>query len=180
MFFGSFKEYLGKYGFKTSEKSFIRLFNGFIKWSVYFTTRDYLDFEELLLGLAQIDPKCVFNDSRLEFIFRYYDFDRDGYLSKEEFREMIEDIHENETSDMIDSIVEDIWFSIKPSKKGVSFAQFSASVQNQTIMVSDSLCRHEFRILRKIISTLETKKEGIVSRFKTFVSHYWKQILKKN
>ena len=181
MCFVSFNEYLGKYGFKTSDKSMKRLFNGFLKIGVFiFDGENCLAFEELLLGLAHIDPQSIFYSSRIAFIFRYYDVDRDGYLSKEEFREMIEDIHEIETSDTIDSMVNDYWFIISPSEKGVSSAQFLHSVYNRTIIVSDSLCRHEFRILLKIISTLETKNEGIVSHIKKFVSHYSKKILKKN
>ena len=181
MCFVSFKEYLGKYGFKTTDKSMYRLFNGFLKKDVYISDGDNcLLFEELLLGLAHIDPQCIFNISRLLFIFRYYDFDRDGYLSKEEFRKMIEDIHKNETSDIIDRIVADYWFTINPSERGVSYAEFQESVSNRTIMFFGSFCRHEFRILLKIISTLETKNEGIVSRIKTFVSHYYKKILNKN
>ena len=178
MSFPTFKDYLRKYGFKISEKSFKRLYNGFMDYSQH--PADYLSVGELLLGLAHIDPKSAFNRTRLKFIFRYYDVDRDEYLSNEEFREMIEDIHKNETSDMIDILVADYWFILSPSEKGIDLPQFLASVHNQTIIVSDSLCRHEFRILLEMISTLETRNEGIVSRFKTFVSHYCSKILNKN
>ena len=170
----SFKDYLEKYGFKTSEKSMKRLYNAFME-----NPRDYIYVEELLLALALIDPKSEFNCTRIAFLFRYYDFDRDGYLNKEEFRGMVEDIHRNETSDMIDTIVNDYWFILIPSDRGIDKTQFFECVKNRTIIVSNHLCRHEFRILLKIISTLETRNRGIVSRFKTFVSHYCSKILKK-
>ena len=92
---------------------------------------------------------------------------------------MIEDIHENETLDMIDSIVKDYWFIINPFEEGIDYEEFRESVHNQTIILPDSLCRFEDRILLKIISTLETRNEGIVSRIKSFVSHYCSQIFMK-
>ena len=180
MSFSSFKDCLGKYGFKTSEKSMKRIFDAFIFYPFPNQKRgDDLSFKELLLGFSLIDYRCVFNDSRIAFIFMYYDINRDEYLSKEELREMIEDIHENETSDMIDLFVANYWFIIDPSESGVSYTQFRQSVHNRTIIIPRSLCRHEFRILMKIISTLETRNEGIVSRIKTFVSHYFRKFLKK-
>ena len=179
MSFVSFKDYLGKYGFKTSEKTMKRFYNSFISIDYSDRHKDYLVFEELLFGLTHIDPQSVFNDSRLEFILRYYDFDGDNYLSKEEFREMIEDIHENETSDMIDSIVNDYWFEINPADNGIDYDEFYESVHNPSIILPDSLCRHEFRVLMKIISTLETKHRGIVSRIMSFMSHFFSKIFKK-
>ena len=92
---------------------------------------------------------------------------------------MIEDIHENETSDMIDSIVNDYWFIINPFEEGIDYDEFWEYVDNQTIIVPDSFCRFENRILLKIISTLETRNRGIVSRIKTFVSHYCSNLFMK-
>ena len=92
---------------------------------------------------------------------------------------MIEDIHENETSDMIDSIVNDYWFIMSPSDRDVDYEMFVESVLNHNLIIPNSLCRIQFRILPKIISNLETENEGIVSRIKTFVSHYCSQIFIK-
>ena len=64
MCFVSFNEYFGKYGFKTSDKSMKRLFNGFLKVEIsIFDGDNCLAFEELLLGLAHIDPQSIFNSS---------------------------------------------------------------------------------------------------------------------
>ena len=178
MTFTSFKDYLGKYGFKTSEKSMKRLFNIFLGNTILNNdSKLCLYFFNLLTGLTYMDP---LNCCRIKFIFWYYDINRDGYLSKEELREMIEDIHKNETSDTIDIIVNDYWLIINPFEEGIGYTEFLNYVQNQIIIVPDSFCRFEFRILLKIISTLETRNEGIVSRIKTFVSHHFSRILKKN
>ena len=174
MSFVSFKDYLGKYGFKTSEKFTKRMFNCFmLDTTLNHNSVHCLLFIDLLLGLANIDPKSLSNGSRLRFVFQYYDIDRDGYLSKEELREMIEDIHENETSDLIDILVADYWFIMSPSDRGVDFEIFMESVNEYTLIIPHSLCRIDFRILPKIISNLKTRNRGIVSRIKTFVSHYY-------
>ena len=157
MSFVSFKDYLGKYGFKSNGKTLNRFFDAFIK-DTNLNDRNFLFFEELLLGLAHIDPKCINNESRFGLAFRYYDVDRDGYLSKEEFREMIEDFHENETSDMIDSIVNDYWFIFNLPDRGMDLAKLLQSGAILTISISDPFSGHVFRILLKIISTLKTKK----------------------
>ena len=179
MSFTSFKDYLGKYGFKTSEKTLKRIYTYFLDGDIFNQGDQYLLFLDLLLGLAEIDPQNILARDRIRLIFLYYDSDRNGYLSKEELREMIEDIHENETSDMIDSIVNDYWFKINPFEEGIDYSEFWVSVHNQTIIVTDSLCRFENRILLKIISTLETRNRGIVSRIKTFVIHNFGKIFKK-
>ena len=72
---------------------------------------------------------------------------------------MIEDIHENETSDMIDILVADYWLITSPSDRGVSYMQFYESVLNHNITIYRPLCRIESRILLRITSTLETKKK---------------------
>ena len=158
MSFVSFKDYLGKYGFKTTEKTMKTLFN-WLRMDTTFNhySRSYLGFEDLLIGLACLDPVYIENLSQLELIFLYYDVDGDGYLGKEEFREMIEDIHKNETSDIIDSIVNDYWFAINPFESGVDFGEFLDSVNNQNIRIPRSLYPYKFRILVKIISTLDSK-----------------------
>ena len=176
MTFTSFKDYLAKYGFNSSEETMKRLFNIFLNDSTLNKRDQYLYFVDLLLGLADIDPQNILESGRIEFIFRYYDINRNGYLSKEELREMFEDIHENETSDMIDSIVNDYWFKTNPFEQGIDYLEFWNSVHNLTIILPDSLGRFENRVLLKIISTLETRNRGIVSRIKTFVSHYLKKL----
>ena len=171
----SFKNYLRKYcEFSAEEKRMRRLFNGCANYIEDFGS--FVWFDMLILRLTYIDYECPPYEHRFDFIFRYYDFDRDGYLSEEELREMIEDIHKNETSDMIDSIVNDYWIIISPSDKGVDYDIFRESVHNHTLIIPGSLCRIKFRILAEIISTLETRNRGIVSRIKTFLSHYCCQI----
>ena len=80
MTFTSFKDYLKKYGFETSEKIMKRLYNGFLDYTLLNCECHYISYLDLLLGLAYIDPHCVFNDCRIQFIFQYYDFDISNLL----------------------------------------------------------------------------------------------------
>ena len=58
--FISFKDYLGKYGFKIPEKWIRRLYNSFLRDTFSFKHIGHdLLYEELLLGLAHIDPQCM-------------------------------------------------------------------------------------------------------------------------
>ena len=142
MTFISFKDYLGKYGFKTSEKFMKRSFNCFLlDTTLNHNSVHCLLFIELLFGSANIDSQSVSNCINLRPVFQYNDIDRDGYLSKEKFREMIEDIHETDYW-----LVADYWFIMSPSDRGVDYEIFVESVHNHTLIIVDSLCRHEFRI----------------------------------
>ena len=80
-------------------------------------------FDSLLLGLAYIDKDSPHDRCRLNFVFQYYDLNRDGFLSEDEFREMVTDIHKNEGQEEIDRIVAD-GMTGNESTKGMNWNEF--------------------------------------------------------
>ena len=111
MSFVSFKDYLKKFvDFPFEDKWLKQLFNGCaIYWSKF---GGFVRFQYLLTGLAYLDSEFPSFRSRVEFVFDYYDFDRDGYLSEEEFREMIGDIYKNQSQEVKERVVSDNMFMI--------------------------------------------------------------------
>ena len=94
MSFVSFEDYLRKYSeFRFEDKWLRRVFNGYADHSNECGSRIFLD--DLLLILAFLDYDCPSYECRLEFVLHYYDLDRDGYLSEEEFREMVRYRHKS-------------------------------------------------------------------------------------
>ena len=122
MSFLSFKVYLRKYcEFFVEEKWLKRIFNYCaVNWNNF---GGYVCFASLLIGLAFLDSECPSLRCRLQYIFRYYDFDRDGYLSEEELREIVRDIDTNRSQEEIERVVSDNMF-MNESKKGMTFEEF--------------------------------------------------------
>ena len=124
MTFDSFVDYLSKYGFRETNTEMRRLFNAFKEYYTTNCTWDFLSFEFLLLGLAYIDGDGPHNRYRLPFVFYYYDQNCDGFLSEDEFREMVTDIHKNEGQEEIDRIVVDGSMTGNESPKGMNYREF--------------------------------------------------------
>lgn len=83
----SFRCYMAKYGFEKADARMTNLFRSF-----NYHKNGYLSFHELLIGLATIEPGTIHGESRVRFIFRYYDADSSGSLSEEEFRALTFDL----------------------------------------------------------------------------------------
>ena len=83
----SFRCYMAKYGFERADARMGALFRSF-----NYHKNGYLSFHELLIGLATIEPGTIHGESRVRFIFRYYDADGSGSLSEEEFRALTFDL----------------------------------------------------------------------------------------
>ena len=167
MSFVSFKVYLRKYcEFSVEEKWLRRLFNGCASYHENFGYS--IHFENLLICLAYLDYECPSVRCRVPFIFLYYDFDRDGYLSEEEFREMVRDIDTNQSHEEIERVVSDNMF-INESEEGISFQEFQFRVDEKWLEGTEELCRYYSPILRKILSDLENKeKNGFKKRLNQY------------
>ena len=64
----SFKMYLSKYGFKPEDDRLNPLFLAF-----NYKKTGYVSFHELLMGLVAIEPQASHQETRIKFIFRFYD-----------------------------------------------------------------------------------------------------------
>ena len=172
MSFISFKDYLKKYcEFSVEEKWLRRLYNGCADYSDTFGSSVYFDC--FLICLAYLDSECPSYICRVNFIFRFYDIDRDGYLSEEEFREMVRDIDTNQSQEVIERVVSDNMF-MNESEKGTSIQEFKFRVQHNWLESTDRLCRFKVPILRKILSHLENREK---SGFKKRLNQYFRRLL---
>ena len=168
----SFKDYLRKfYHFSVDDKYLRRLFNSCAHNSI--NLGSFLCFEGLLICLAYLDFECPSNEYRLQFVFGYYDFDRDGYLSEEELREMVRDIDTNQSQEEIERVVSDNMF-MNESEKGMTNEEFYMRVHENWLVGTDKLCRFDYPILKIILSDLEIKEK---SGFKKRLNQYFRRLL---
>ena len=173
MSFLSFKVYLRKYcEFFVEDKWLKRLFNACADFSTIFGSS--VKFHSFLIGLSYIDSECPSLRCRVQFIFRYYDINRDGYLSEEELREMVRDIDTNQSQKEIERVVSDNMF-MNESEKGMTFEEFEEFQMNGNWLEgTHGLCRFDFPILRKILSNLENREK---SGFKKRLNQYFRRLL---
>lgn len=65
-------------------------------WNAFrYDNKQCLSFQELFIGLVAINRPTPHCETRIKLIFRFYDNDQDGYLSKEEIRSMVGDLKPN-------------------------------------------------------------------------------------
>lgn len=84
----SFSQYMQKYGFENNDQRLVRLFQAF-----NYQRNGHLSFQELLLGLAVMEPNTAHGEARIKFIFRYYDRKSKGLLFEMDFRKMVQDLY---------------------------------------------------------------------------------------
>ena len=172
MSFVSFKDYLRKYcEFPLEDKWLRRVFNGYADHTEEFGSHFF--FDDLLLCLAFLDFDCPSHECRLDFVFGYYDFDRDGYLSEEEFREMVRDIDTNQSQDVIERVVSDNML-LNESDKGMTYEEFYIRVDENWLVGTDRLYRFDYQILRIILFHLENREK---SGFKKRLNQYFRRLL---
>lgn len=91
MTFNSFKSFMSKMFWHCEDVVFQTIFN-----SLNLQKTNFLSFDELLLGFAAMDTSTPHSGEslliRLEYIFRFYDFDADQRLCLSEFVRMTNDI----------------------------------------------------------------------------------------
>lgn len=94
-----------------------------------------LDFKEFVLGLAQIAVRDHERDKKLEFVFRIYDMDRDGYISNGELFQVLKMMTgKNLTDPQLQQIVDKtILYLDKDADGKISFEEFRQVVGDRGI-----------------------------------------------
>ena len=111
--------------------------------------KNCLSFGKLLIALIYMDPHCPHSKSRIEFIFHYY-YGCDEYIDDQDLRQMVEDIHRNESKEVIDGMVDDYMALKGPSFEGLTYNDFEKGVISGTIEGTDRLLRLKFPLFRRI------------------------------
>lgn len=136
----SFKNYMKEYAFESNDTRLERLFKAFNQQN-----NGRLSFHEFLIGLALMEPFSQHGELRTSFIFRYYDYDGDGYLSKEELSQMVGDIYSKESKEEIAKKVAAAMVDIpnKPinGRVLISLDNFCEAVGEHKFRGTSNLCR---------------------------------------
>ena len=102
----SFQVFMQKHDIEVNTRTIHRYYTAF-----RFRSKQYMQFHELLLGLAAIDSRTPHGDARIKLVFRYlakqnlnyfyigistlfrfYDYDKDGFLNYKEFKRLYKDL----------------------------------------------------------------------------------------
>jgi len=91
-----------------------------------------VDFKEFVLGLAQFAVRDQDHEKRLEFIFRIYDMDRDGFISAGELFLVLKMMTgKNLTDSQLQQIVDKtINYLDKDADGRISYSEFKQLIQN--------------------------------------------------
>lgn len=85
----SFKHYLRRYGLHPRDDRLNALFLAF-----NYQKNGYVTFHELLLGLVALEPLAIHSDTRIKFIFRFYDAGSKGFLDMEDVTKLTADLNQ--------------------------------------------------------------------------------------
>merc|ERR1739848_521106 len=99
-----------------------------------------VDFKEFVMGLAQFSGRES-EEHRLQFIFRIYDIDRDGYISNGELFQVLKMMTGSNLTDMqLQQIVDKtIIYLDKDADGKISFDEFKSLVAAQSMMAKMSV-----------------------------------------
>ena len=153
----SFQLYMAKYGFELDDSRATRLFRAFnnIKCG-------YISFHELLQGLAAMDPNTEQNEERLRFVFRFYDKNHIGVLSRSDFRKMMRDLNVKDQDNVFEAKVKQVMerFNLyqQGDVPGMKFEHFQSAVASKLIRNAGILCRTAKPIFRLISQTIDQRK----------------------
>lgn len=155
--FESFKDYMMQYDLHWKDINLTNLFHAF-----NYQKNGYLSFHELLIGLALIEPYCAHGELRAKFIFRYYDSDNDGYLSREEMTVLVSDIYPKDSKESINKKVNDafsheIKFKTIHGKDVISLDYFCYAIGSHKFRGTSGLCRASKPIFPQILRLIVTR-----------------------
>ena len=103
-----------------------------------YKVKNYITFNEFLLGMVSLDPDAPHTRPRYAFIFRYYDSDSDGSLSQEDMKRLLTDLRR--------------FIEWRMTSATLNLAQFVEEIQTDRLKGTSNLCRSTRSILRLVKS----------------------------
>lgn len=153
----SFTAYMVRHQIETRPKIINRFYCTF-----RLRNKKYLQFTELVLGLASIDQRTVHADGRVKYVFRYYDRDKDWYLNFGEFRLLMRDINAKVTDREVLEEMAKIGVESVNKQEMISFRAFKKAVGAHTFRGTSHLCRSKVSPFTQITRSLAARKLGKV------------------
>ena len=178
----SFKVYMTKYGLRYTDDRLWALFRAF-----NFNNNGVITFPELLMGLACVDNKSIHNETRAkvrhdfifyrktififwfkQFIVRYYDVYRQGYLTEDVMRLMIQEMNigKDITDEMVEAKLAEMLQEVEteedpdnPGKVLIYQRPFLAGIGSHKIRGTSKLCRIGKPICTAIASAIFARKQ---------------------
>ncbi|KAH9424982.1 hypothetical protein DERP_009206 [Dermatophagoides pteronyssinus] len=155
----SFDVYMKKHQIESNSIIISRYYAAF-----RFREKQYMQFHELLLGLAAIDYRSPDEEFRHRFIFRFYDYTQDHYLNFQEFERVIRDLERvndikspmNEID--IHSLMRKIGTVLLNEEEMLNFELFQQGIRKNLIRGTHNLCRSIVSPFGQITRSLATRK----------------------
>lgn len=145
----SFKQYMSRYGFRPDDERLDSLFIAF-----NYKKNGYVSFHELLMGLVALEPQASHQETRIKFIFRFYDNNSKGYLSLENFAKLVSDMNPslegNELQAKLEECSEAVEFAMKDGQRCVTFAKLMEAIASLRLRGSSRLCRSNVPVFLQI------------------------------
>ncbi|OTF75823.1 serine/threonine protein phosphatase-like protein [Euroglyphus maynei] len=133
-----------------------------------FREKQYMQFHELLLGLAAIDHRSPHTEFRHRFIFRFYDYTQDRLLNYHEFERLIRDLEmvmelkspppPPMNSNQIRLLMRKIGTIIVNEEEMINFESFQYAIQKGLLRGTNHLCRSSVSPFGQITRSLATRK----------------------
>ena len=165
----SFKNYFQKYGIFWDSSQSMKYMNAFN----YKETKGILSFHEVLCGISCIEPDIYNGPIRNKFLFRYYDTDKDGFLSVVEFSALIKDLNPTASDNAINSLTKESMKQLNSSVK-VSLDEFIKGIRSHKLRGTTALCRSPISIFNAISNRMASRTVGADPEVKTKVVEYVK------
>ena len=152
----SFLIFMTKHEIETRPQVALRYFSAFRSRG-----KHYMEFSELLLGLAAIDSRTSHAEARLKLVFRFYDYDKDQLLNKNEFRRMYEHMHPKQSSINEKRVREEMQKFGHTKVHGhqvITFDEFKRIIGSHAFRGTSRLCRSEISPFTRITRSLAARK----------------------
>ena len=155
----SFKHYLSNYGLSISDERLKSLFLAF-----NYKKNGYISFHELLMGLVSLEPTAPHSETRIKFIFRFYDTGCKQHLDMTDFSKLVTDIFPDlEESDLklkLDEYL--IAVGADPNEQEnvlISFSNFANAIRTHAIRGTSKLCRSSVPVFLQLTRAFIHRKK---------------------